>query len=80
MPPLRHVKNINSQTMPSKRNRSKNVLSQKRLQGMIERAQGTDSHLATPKSNFDNSDLRTEAEKGALLLWVCHQNDNIKPY
>jgi len=73
MPPLRHhAQDMKDQASSSKRGRSKYILSQKRLQDMIQRGQGTDSQLTSSKAIFDNSDLRTKAEKDALLLWVCH--------
>lgn len=54
--------------------RKKNALSRKRLEKLIEKAQEMDSKPErVVKSEFDFSDLRTEQEKGALLLWV-HSN------
>jgi hypothetical protein len=51
--------------------RKKNALSQKRLQKLIEKAQEIDSNSKSfIKAELDFSDLRTEQEKGALLLWV----------
>jgi hypothetical protein len=51
--------------------RKRNVLSQKRLENLIERAQEIGSKPETSlKAEIDFSDLRTEQEKGALLLWV----------
>lgn len=67
MPPLRHhSQDMKDQASPSKRSRGKHTLSQKRLQDMIQRGQG--SQLVSSKVIFDNSDLRTKAEKDALLL------------
>lgn len=51
--------------------RKRNALSRKRLEKLIEKAQEMDSKQErVVKSEFDFSDLRTEQEKGALLLWV----------
>ena len=51
--------------------RKKNTLSKKRLEKLIEKAQEMDSKpKGLVKAEFDFSDLRTEQEKGALLLWV----------
>jgi hypothetical protein len=71
MPPIRYVKETaNNQPATPQRNRGKNALSQKRLRGMIEKGQSlhNSSHLKGPKQPFDKSDLRTEAEKSALML------------
>jgi hypothetical protein len=72
MPPNRHAKAASSTATTPQRGRGKNALSQKRLRSMIEKGQSlhNSSSLRVPKPEFDKSDLRTEAEKGALLLWV----------
>ena len=52
-------------------NRKKNALSQRRLKTLIEKAQEMDSKPEVcAKAEFGFSDLRTEYEEGALLLWV----------
>ena len=72
MPPNRHAKTASSEAHTPQRSRGKNALSQKRLRSMIEKGQSlhNSSSLRVPKPEFDKSDLRTEAEKAALLLWV----------
>ena len=48
-------------------------LSQKRLQTLITKGQLLTSSFGTTeaaKLSFDSSDLRTEKDKAALLLWV----------
>jgi hypothetical protein len=51
--------------------RKRNALSKKRLEKLIEKSQEIDSKpKGLVKAEFDFSDLRTEQEKGALLLWV----------
>ena len=51
--------------------RKKSKLSHKRLQTMINQNKGSDSSLENYESvNMDGSDLRTEKERTALLLWV----------
>lgn len=75
MPPTRHTKmTISTQSITPQRNRGKNALSQKRLRDMIEKGQSlhNSSNQKGPKPKFDNIDLRTEAEKSALLLWVYY--------
>ena len=51
------------------KSRKKNVLSQKRLQKLIEKAQKINSNPKSYiKAELDFSDLRIEQKKGALLL------------
>src|SRR5947207_10642667 len=55
------------------RTRQRNVLSQKRLQIMRDKAKNllNDNLESSEQSNTSNLDTRTERQKGALLLWVC---------
>jgi len=52
--------------------RKRNQLSRKRLQQLIDKGIPLGSKL--DKSEPDCSDLRTEKQRGALLLWVCSNN------
>jgi hypothetical protein len=53
-------------------NRKRAKLSHKRLRSMINQNQGSDSGLEnSEQASKSSSDLRTEQERTALLLWVC---------
>src|ERR1700738_354627 len=55
---------------PSK-TKTRNAMSQRRLQAMIEKGQKMDVGLGNSEaSQLDHSDLRPEKERAALLLWV----------
>jgi hypothetical protein len=52
--------------------RTRNAMSQKRLQAMIESGQKMDVKLGNSDvQKLDRTDLRPEKERAALLLWVC---------
>jgi hypothetical protein len=51
---------------------TRNAMSQKRLQAMIESGQKMDVKLGNSDvQKLDRTDLRPEKERAALLLWVC---------